>query len=184
MFPAYTIMLFRWHILLMKFNNSFHIIDIKGRPSSTPYHNCPQYLPKSKGVTCECFVDDLGSPPGVVLWNTTRSPELRLTDSQVIHNMSHVCQLLWNNTFVRSVEYVVNIVGKSALLLLHCPLVIASICPFCSKWLYVYCFSQIFLECWHSTWIILAAKRWMLMRTLTWRWDAILMEGPLLAFSS
>ncbi|XP_025101141.1 uncharacterized protein LOC112568187 isoform X4 [Pomacea canaliculata] len=79
------------------------------RPLSTLYHNCPQYIRPGDCLSCTCFADDLGSPPGVVVWNTTHSAELRLTGVQVVDNGTHVCQSFWNNTVVRSVEYFVQI---------------------------------------------------------------------------
>ncbi|PVD27788.1 hypothetical protein C0Q70_12961 [Pomacea canaliculata] len=75
------------------------------RPSSKPIHNCPQYIPEGDNLSCTCTLSDLGSPPGVLQWNTTGSAELRLTSVQAGNTGTHTCQLWWNNTVVQSVEY-------------------------------------------------------------------------------
>lgn len=89
----------------------------KGRPSSTPYHNCPQYVQEGGVINCKCFISDPGSPPGKLQWNTTLSSELRLSNVQQFDYGMYICQLLWNNTVVKSVEYVLKKGCKSTLLL-------------------------------------------------------------------
>ncbi|PVD27808.1 hypothetical protein C0Q70_12982 [Pomacea canaliculata] len=87
---------------------SFIGSNVIRRPSGTPYHNCPQYVQEGGAINCKCFISDLGSPPGKLQWNTTLSSELRLPNVQQFDYGTYTCQLLWNNTVVQSVEYVLK----------------------------------------------------------------------------
>ncbi|XP_025100065.1 uncharacterized protein LOC112567585 [Pomacea canaliculata] len=78
-------------------------------PGSKPSHNCPQYIPEGGNLSCTCFANDLGSPPGELQWNSTRSSQLRFSAVQPGDTGTHTCQLLWNNTVVQSLEYILTV---------------------------------------------------------------------------
>ncbi|XP_025102240.1 uncharacterized protein LOC112568904 isoform X2 [Pomacea canaliculata] len=85
------------------------------RPSSKPSHNCLQYIPEGNDLRCTCSVSDLGSPPGVLQWNTTGSAELRVLAVQAGDVGTYTCQLLWNNTVVQSVEYTLTMASPPSI---------------------------------------------------------------------
>ncbi|XP_025100105.1 uncharacterized protein LOC112567628 [Pomacea canaliculata] len=76
------------------------------RPKSIPHHNCPLYVKEDNSVSCVCFVNDLGSPPGQLKWNNMSSEQLILPGVKMDqHGVNYVCSLTWNRTVVQSVTY-------------------------------------------------------------------------------
>lgn len=87
----------------------FHFIVLTGRPSSKPFHNCPQYVAVGDHLSCTCSGHDLGDPPGVLQWNSTLSTQLTISNVQSSDSKTYSCQLLWNNTLEQIEKYTLNL---------------------------------------------------------------------------
>lgn len=98
----------------------FHFIVLTGRPSSKPFHNCPQYVAVGDHLSCTCSGHDLGDPPGVLQWNSTPSTQLTISNVQSSDSKTYNCQLLWNNTLEQFEKYTLNLGCEFRILLNKC----------------------------------------------------------------